>query len=201
MVLTERFNNGPIKSIEGLWQRIEAWMQRHAPERWQQLAPGATEEAIKHLETVLDITLPDDVRASYQRHDGGYMIKLGKISRHVLPIMSIIDYWHMLMECLEMEDWATLPPDYYTNEVLRSGLQPVIQLVHWHQRWIPFAESAGASNFWCLDLEPAPGGLIGQIIEWDHECGPDSQALLPSFHHLLSAYADQLEDISHEESQ
>jgi cell wall assembly regulator SMI1 len=51
-----------MDTIEELWQRIEAWMHQQAPQRWHQLAPGASEEAIKNLESILSITLPRDVR-------------------------------------------------------------------------------------------------------------------------------------------
>jgi hypothetical protein len=43
-----------------------------------------------------------------------------------------------------------------------------------------------------VDLVPAPGGIIGQIIDWDHECGP-SRVLFPGFTHLLAALADEVE--------
>lgn len=200
MVLIERFNEGPMESIERLWWRIENWMQRHAPERWQQLAPGATEEALHRLETILDITLPDDVRASYRRHDGGYTMK-PVTSMRILSIKSIIDYWHMLMELLDDEEWASQPIYHFTDErLLRSGWHPgPIQQAWWHKRWVPFAED-NAGNLCCLDLAPAPGGVVGQILDWDHECGP-SCTDFPSFRHLLSAFVDQLEDISKEESQ
>jgi hypothetical protein len=41
-------------------------------------------------------------------------------------------------------------------------------------------------------MAPAAGGVSGQIIDWDHECGP-SRVLFQDFAHLLAAFADQLE--------
>ncbi|HLW00371.1 MAG TPA: SMI1/KNR4 family protein [Ktedonobacterales bacterium] len=83
-----------METIEGLWQRIETWMRCQAQELWHQLAPEASEEAIKHLEGILNITLPGDVRASYRRHNGGYQIKLGSQMK-ILPVEDIIEIWQM----------------------------------------------------------------------------------------------------------
>ena len=182
-----------METIEELWQRIETWMYRQAPQLWQQLAPGASEEAIKHLEGVLGVTLPEEFRASYRRHNGGYEIKLVS-HMEILPVEGILANWQILRELLDDDDWASTPPYYFTDErALRSGWQPgPIQQVWWNQSWIPFAED-NAGNLTCLDLAPAPGGPIGQILDWDHECGP-SRTLFSSFHQFLRAFVDQLEN-------
>jgi cell wall assembly regulator SMI1 len=75
---------------------------------------------------------------------------------------------------------------------VRSGWHTgPIRPVWWHRRWIPFGEDS-AGNLCCLDLAPASGGTVGQIIDWDHECGP-SRVLFPGFHQLLGALAGQVE--------
>src|SRR5262249_32779186 len=93
------------------------------------------------------------------------------------------------------EDWAGQSPYYFTERVVRSGWQTgPIQPVWWHRRWIPFACDA-AGNLSCLDLAPAAGGTVGQIIDWDHEAGP-WRVLFPSFEGLLAALAEQVEHYS-----
>lgn len=136
--------------------------------------------------------LPEDIRASYRRHNGGYEVQLVTPMK-ILPVEGTLEHWQILRELLDDDDWASQPPYYFTDEiVLRSGWQPgPIQPVWWHQRWVPFGMD-NAGNHTCLDLAPAPGGAIGQILDWDHECGP-SRVLFPSFHQLLTAFADQLE--------
>jgi cell wall assembly regulator SMI1 len=116
-----------------------------------------------------------------------------------LPVAEILDTWQMLRELLDDEEWAAQPPYYFTEEVLRLGEQPgPIQPVWWHPRWIPLAMD-NAGNLTCLDMAPAPGGVVGQIIDWDHECGP-SRVLFPNFHHLLRAFSEQLEGASDKQS-
>jgi len=182
-----------MDTIEGLWQRIEDWMRLHAPQRWQQLAPGADEEEIKRLEHTIDIALPEEVRASYLRHDGGYIIELVS-QMEIMSVEAIVGIWQLYRELLDYDDWAATPPVYFTEERLRFGWKPgPIQPVWWHPRWIPFGEDV-CGNLCCLDMAPAPGGAAGQILDWDHETGP-SRVLFPSFQQLLGAFADQLEGI------
>jgi len=136
--------------------------------------------------------LPEEVRASYRRHDGGFRMRL-VTDMEILPLAGIAENWQILEELLHDEEWAQQPPYYFSEEVLvrstwRTG---PIQPVWWSRHWIPFAADQ-AGNHACLDLVPAVGGMSGQIIDWDHECGP-SRVLFPDFAHLLAAFADQLE--------
>ncbi|HEY7124008.1 MAG TPA: SMI1/KNR4 family protein [Ktedonobacterales bacterium] len=136
--------------------------------------------------------------ASYLRHNGGYKFA-PVVPMRALPVAEILDTWQMLRELLDDEEWAAQPPYYFTEEVLRLGEQPgPIQPVWWHPRWIPLAMD-NAGNLTCLDMAPAPGGVVGQIIDWDHECGP-SRVLFPNFHHLLRAFSEQLEGASDKQS-
>src|ERR1051326_7666845 len=94
-------------TVEEIWQQIEGWMSQHAPHLLQQIAPGADEEALTQLERDLDITLPDDMRASYRRHDGGYRIKLVGWPMSIVPVKEILSIWKVLRELLDI----TLPDD------------------------------------------------------------------------------------------
>ena len=180
-----------MDAIDQLWRRIETSLRRQAPPSGPQFAPSASEPAIAQLESVLGVTLPEELRASYRWHDGGFTMQL-VTPMEILPIARIAELWQILEELLHDDEWAGQPPYYFTEEVVRSGWQTgPIQPVWWHRRWIPCgADSAG--NLCCLDLAPASGGTMGQIIDWDHECGP-SRVLFPNFAHLLAALADQVE--------
>lgn len=65
-----------IDTVQALWQRIEGWLSRHAPHAWQMLRPGASEGEIQQAEVTMDITLPEDFKASCRIHDGGYVLDL-----------------------------------------------------------------------------------------------------------------------------
>lgn len=181
-----------MDAIDQLWERIEAGWRLNTPPFRPDLASGASVQAIEEVERVLEVTLPEDVRASYRRHDGGYAVDLVSGDMDVLPLAGIIEWWQILEELRHDEDWAGQPPHYFTEQAIRSGWQTgPIQPVWWHRRWIPFAHDA-TGNLSCVDLAPATGGAVGQIIDWDHEAGP-SRVLFPSFERLLAAQAQQVE--------
>ena len=178
-----------METFDQLWQRLEASVPDVTGEP---LAPGASLEAVTQVEQVLGVHLPDDVTASYRRHNGNFPMQL-PIQMTVLPLDDIVSWWQTLEELRHDESWANQPPLYFTKEALRSGRpsSAPIQPVWWHQCWVPIAADLGG-NLSCVDLVPAPGGLVGQIIDWDHECGPTS-VLFSSFTHLLTALADEME--------
>ncbi len=156
-----------MDTVEALWRQIETWLSIHALHAWHMLRPGASQWEIQEAEVALGITLPEHFKASYRIHDGGYIIDL------VTEIDAGIPY-------------------YFTEHVTPSGWQTgPIQPVWWHQRWIPFGRDR-AGNHCCLDLIPAPGGSVGQIIDRDHEAGP-SRVLAASFLEVLSTFASDLE--------
>jgi cell wall assembly regulator SMI1 len=180
-----------MSALEQLWQRIEVSFQRQGSPRGPSLPLGASEQAIEEVERELGVTLPEDVRASYRRHDGGFSLE-PVIAMDLLPLKEMAEWWRILEQLLHDERWARQPPYYFTDEVVHSGYQAgPVQPVWWHRRWIPFASEL-AGNLSCIDLAPAPGGSVGQVIDWDHECGP-SRVLFPNFERLLATWAAQLE--------
>ncbi len=50
-----------MDAIDQLWQRIETGVHLDAHQHGRPLAPGASEEALTHLERVLEIALPEDM--------------------------------------------------------------------------------------------------------------------------------------------
>ena len=189
-----------MDTIKQVWQRIEAAGQLHAsPTSPPQFAPGATEDEIHQLENLLEIALPQDFQASYRLHNGGFTMEL-VTEMDMLRLDQIAEWWRILRDLLTDEGWANQEPYYFSEEVVKRGGWNVgpVQPVWWHRKWVPIAyEYAG--NLTCLDLAPAPGGTVGQIIDWDHECGP-SRVLFPGFQQLLEVFADQLQVATNEQA-
>jgi cell wall assembly regulator SMI1 len=179
-------------TIQLLWQRIEAWLSRYAPHAWQMLHPGASEWEIQQAEVAMSIILPENFKASYRLHDGGYIIDL-VTEMNILPLRDIVAEWQMFKELEDVGTWsdATLPY-YFTERIIRAGWQTgPIQPVWWHQHWIPIGRDRAGNNC-CLDLIPTAGGSVGQVIDRDHEAGP-SRVLASSFLEILFNFASDLE--------
>jgi cell wall assembly regulator SMI1 len=82
--------------------------------------------------------------------------------------------------------WRLLNIDEIAVEQRRMSLGHLMKRPH----WIPLA-SDGCGDFLCVDVKPEPGEQLGQIIHFDHETV--SSWVAPSFHALLSTFADHLE--------
>jgi cell wall assembly regulator SMI1 len=186
--MTNKDNTTDILQL--LWLRIETWLSRSAPHAWQMLRPGASEGEIQQAETTMDITLPKDFKASCHLHNGGYVIDL-VTEMTILPLKDIVDEWQMFKELEDVGTWSDADIPYYFQEDRLGWQTGPIQPVWWHQRWIPIGRDRAGNNC-CLDLVPAPGGSVGQVIDRDHEAGP-SRVLASRFLDLLSTFAQDLE--------
>lgn len=181
-----------MDTIHFQWQRIETWLRTHAPHAWQMLLPGVSEQEIQQAEIIMTAVLPEDFKASWRVHNGGYTINL--VTRmKIFSLKEIVAEWQMYKELEEVETWSDAgTPYYFTEFVIRSGWQTgPIQPVWWHQNWIPFGSDRAGNNC-CVDLFPTLGGAVGQIIDRDHETGP-SRVLASSFLETLTTFANDLE--------
>lgn len=188
--MTNEDNKGD--TVQALWQRIESWLSRHAPHAWQMLRPGASEGEIQQAEVAMDLTLPEDFKASCRIHDGGYVLDL-VTEMTMLSLEEMVAEWQMFQELEEVGTWSdAAPPYYFTERIIHAGWQTgPIRPTWWHQRWIPIGRDRAGNNC-CLDLVPAPGGSVGQVIDRDHEAGP-SRVLATRFLDILSTFAQDLE--------
>lgn len=177
-----------MMDIEQNWQRITRWHAQHTPEGTLVLAEGASEAQIAKLEAVIGARLPDDLRHSLKLHNGqlddGFLLYHGEL----LSVEQIEWVWQMYSDMQRDEDWG-LSEGYETH-----ALQGPIRPVHWDALRIPLTDNSG--NAVMLDLLPAEGGLVGQLIEFDHETGPQG-VIAPSFAAWLGQLADELEAGKH----
>ena len=165
-----------------VWDRIDAWLRVNAPGILASPRPGATDGQIAEAERSLGVTFPEPVRDSYrvhdgQRPDGGRLIE----GWEFLSLERIEDEWKVWRGLLDGGDFQGIAsePD--------EGIRPD----WWNPRWIPLTYD-GAGNHHCLDLDPAPGGEAGQIIEmWHDEL---SRPLVSrSYREWLAGFAADLE--------
>jgi cell wall assembly regulator SMI1 len=172
------------RGMKRLFDRIHVWLAANAPEVLASLRPGATEEAIRAAEREMGVTLPDDVRAAYRIHDGqewGHDLVYG---RQWLPLADVVGTWRSLKKMIDGETVA--PADKVpAKEATRAD--------YWHPAWIPLASNE-SSHHLCLDLDPAPGGRVGQIIYWWHDMDSPRSVAAISFADWLEELADELED-------
>lgn len=170
--------------MEDVWNRIETWLRANAPETLRDLRSGATRDDIRAAEAALGVSFPDDMVASYLRHDGQDHIGYALMGQwQLLPLE------HLVIQGESMRD---LPPDEEAGEGEDEGAyaNPVRQ-EWWNPRWVPVAYDGGG-DLRCVDLDPTPYGTMGQVMTFWHT-DERRERLALSFREWLNGFADDLE--------
>lgn len=160
------------------WATITAWLEDHHPAALAHWRPAATPAAIADAERSLGVTLPDDYKQFLALANGQVdrapMVGMGSL----LPVEKLASAR------------AVIPGE--ATPVAPSDVGPGIQPVDYCERWIPISQSSRGRDYLCLDLEPAAGGAVGQILEYvvDDDARP---LVAASFAELLSRYFEQIQ--------
>ncbi len=158
------------------WERIEACVAANVPrsERRRVLPAGVPAADLARIERAGRVF--SGGRVSYRRHDGFPHAR----GEEILPLGFVGREWKMRKQMLDRGEHAQR--DYVTH----GPVQPV----WWCPGWIPVTHD-GAGNGACIDLDPAPGGTPGQVVDFAH--GPERRVLAKSFAAWLTQLAEDLE--------
>ena len=166
-----------VERINTAWNRIEQWFTAQVPA--YTLPDGASAAAITELESKTGSTLPDGLKASFQRHNG---MPLGKWTRGGLcSIEESIGEW---------ETWAEMVDNGSIEHMYIDKEDEHIQPVWFCKSWI-FIDSDNSGSGGLVDLKPGPLGRVGQVLDFDSHGGP--ALLFPDFAGYLENVAIELE--------
>lgn len=155
-------------------KRLEKVLNVHAPPLMRLFRPPASSKAIESVERRLGVSFPDDLRVFYEWHDGqiydGVKVPYFFAQLAWCDLENVIVQWQMNMDNLRrLEPETGQQPD---NDV---EAHQTVRLDWWNPKWIPIGDSkAGAVNL-CVDMDPGPAGVQGQLIFW---CGDDVEHLV-----------------------
>jgi cell wall assembly regulator SMI1 len=171
------------RAMKQIWNRIEAWFTANVDPAYNPGAflGGATDLQIQSLEKKLKLRLPDDVRESYLIHNGMEPVSVFYESQTLNSIEEILRYWEIMCGIERAGARFRLIP---------SPVGP-IKSVWGNKKWVPITDSSGG-HILCIDMDPAEGGKVGQVLDFCHETGP-LRVVAASFREFLSQYADDLE--------
>jgi cell wall assembly regulator SMI1 len=182
--------------VNEIWRRIEAWFTKNVPGDFYAqgfgpvpLPEGASEEEIRKAEKKLKVRkglrlrLPDDVRQSYLLHDGCDGIFE---NYELLPVEKIPYRWRVYI------DGAADARKTYGESAVTLATAGPMKNELWNPYWIPLLDTGGGRTYFCVDLDPAEGGQVGQLIRinTDDQVG---KVVAGSFTEWLSAFADELD--------
>lgn len=171
-------------NIATSWERVTRWHEAHGVLKFQ-LAPGASKAQLAEAELALGIQLPDDVRISWELHNGGltdsaWILTYGDL----LPIDRVVAQWNTYLEWQEDDGWGL------EEDMKPTNIAGAIKPIWWNPRRIAVTDNSG--NGLHLDLDPPTDGVSGQVIFLDHEVGP-TVVLAKSWSAFLEQWADELE--------
>lgn len=191
-------------NVKESWETIVGWIQNNAPEATSNLRPPASEEQIAACESALGVEFPQAFREFYLLHDGEEEDEETCVlhNKHrILPLQDIVEQAQTrssFAEACEVKTFADWRADIEDGLLAISGSVKALQ----HSPgWIQFTEtpfsfslSASDNDFCrCIDLDPAPGGVVGQVIEID-ETDEVFTVIANSFEEYLARYAEELLD-------
>jgi internalin A len=182
-----------------LWDRIDCVLEQHALPVFRRFQSPATLFQIQSAEEVMDVTLPDDVRAAFLRHNGcmslwqGSRIAPGAHNRIFLGPYNWCDLDSMVKQWQRMN--SHLLQSRRLNPEIHSAPEPwwdelQVRPEEWNVRWIPIGLQATEAALY-IDMDPALQGIVGQLI--DSDGSPDSEVYAPGFNEYFAALIDGLE--------
>ena len=164
-----------------IWERIHDWLAANAPQVLDNLRPGANDEEIYRVEAFFGVEFPEDFKLSYRVHDGQ--------EEECCSLFPYLEFLSLQNVIKISEKWQN-----YSDDNFRCDPEDIFEGIWngwWNPNWIPFTnESNGACQ--CVDLAPAAGGNVGQIIivEWQEAT---RGLIAPNFRVYLETFADELE--------
>lgn len=144
--------------MEQTWTKFEEWLSRHWPDGLSCLNPPASDEQISQLEERLDARLPADFVACLKIHNGQNGFSSVLDGMEFLSCEEIYSQWFVWKDLLDGGDFKDI----------FSEPEEGIKTDWWNPKWIPFTHNGGGDHL-CLDLDPAPSGLTGQVITMWHD--------------------------------
>jgi cell wall assembly regulator SMI1 len=157
------------------WRSLEAWACENHPALFRSLAAPAESEMLESVESQIEVAIPKGLRHLLLLCDGQSEtseMTLWPEGLAFLGCSGIEDRWRMLvavaaelgdLDVERFDEWAAL-----AAEGMGTILGPV-RALGMSRRWIPFA--AGSCLHYFIDMNPAPGGIEGQVIRVDSMSG------------------------------
>lgn len=174
------------------------WIKEKAGDNLLHLNKGASYSDIEAVESETGLRIPEDFKEFLKLHDGedgvSWLAILGD-GNQLLPCRSIISQYRLDQELgKRLYDPQMETVDFWKDRT-DSGVifvEGPVKPLTLHPKWLPMTCMNG-NVFRYFDYDPAPGGIVGQIIEVDPE-NCSYGVIANSFTDLLEKYLSELQN-------
>jgi cell wall assembly regulator SMI1 len=167
------------------WKSIELFLANAAPELKENLNDGVSDEEVLHLEKTIGTKLPVEFIEFYKVHNGQSSDSAGLMDcEELLSFERMLDEWgkwQYLLDNKMLEDDNGLYTSTPDNGVKNNW---------WNPLWLPLTYD-GSGNHYCLDLDPAVGGIYGQVIRMWHD-DPSRSLVANSFAEWITDFNNKI---------
>ena len=155
-----------MKTLQDSWQALLTWFGQHQPEAVGALRPPASDAELDAFSNAIGLELPDEHRALYRLANGSDLeIPSVFAGGHwFFPLEEALNHFNMMKSFADekpLDDFVRWREAIEDTVITVDGpVKPHPFSVH----WIPLSSSNGDVHRY-LDLDPAPGGEVGQVIQ------------------------------------
>ncbi len=133
------------------------WIKDNLPKHALKLNSGATNDEISSAEKEMNFSFPEELRELYLAANGELNddtempVFVEAFNFASIELMMI--HWRLKNRIDSSDPWSS-----------NSEEQKEIKDLWWSRKWIPFGLDISGGSL-CIDLDPGPTGLKGQIID------------------------------------
>jgi cell wall assembly regulator SMI1 len=169
------------------WTKIESWLKANCPSIYEDLEGPCSDQEIQAAEGALSAKLPPEAVQIYRGHNGqgGGSAPLVEVWEF-LALRDMVSQWEIQRKLLSKESFAN------AKATAKGPVRPL----WWSSKWLPVFYN-GSGDLQCIDLDPADGGKVGQIVVYRHD-RELRECIAGSLAELLETFAADLESGAYE---
>lgn len=170
------------KRFDAAWERYVVAIEKTHPAFRSYFGEGASEADIQAAEAATGSKFPADLRHLLSR-------LAGSNSQFALP------GWELFEPARIADEWGVWE-DLRRTQFVPEGYDcepngPIKGDEWWRLGWIPFCGDGGGNHL-CVDLDPAEGGALGQVISMWHDMA-NRDLIAPSLTDFIEIIATDAE--------
>lgn len=173
-----------------VWNRLDEWFAAHAPEMFESLRPGVSEDRLDTEEATVGFALHPELRAVWRVHDGASCMNFLQ-HQDFLSLDESLDQWRR--SCGTPAAWDESTRRAFADAV-RSEVPKAVSLNIFERGWVAIGRD-GCGNLLAVDHAPGPRGTLGQVTRYGAADWSEPRIVYaPSLLAFLSTMADRLEN-------